>query len=176
MQGHSRRTVFISVAVIVVSFTAAGLSFFIVNKDLSVQVDAIVKTRELIRDRAVKVVELTNLEKDVSLANTYRQSLDALLPNEDQIYDFTRYLDLLARTHRVGIEFRFDSSVSATTESPGYATFTVGANGSAVDLVAFLKSLETQSSQYLLTVEGASISRPGGTYRLSFSGKVHTKK
>lgn len=176
MQGHFRRTVFISVTVIVVSFAAAGLGLFVVSKDLNVQVDAIVKSRELIRDRAVQVAELTNLEKDAPLANAYRQSLDALLPNEDQIYDFTRYLDLLARTHRVSIDFRFDSSVSATTESPGYAAFSVGANGFAADLVAFLKSLETESSQYLLDIDGASISRPGGTYHLGFSGKVYTKK
>lgn len=176
MFNHFRRELIFGLAFIgggIVVFTSA-IYFF--SQDLESRADKVVSDRTLINQRAAALGALADLKRDSPPADIYKRAMDKILVSQDQLLDFPRWLDGLARVRRIGLNFSFQGNQIAPGENAaGYVAFSLDLIGKLDDLVDFLKDVEFRSPRFLISLEGIDLTRNGTDYRILSQGKVFFK-
>ena len=164
-----------------VSVAAGGIAVLMaiigwLASDVQAQADRIRKDRVLIRDRSAAIAALADLKGRASQATFYEQKLSAFLPTQEQLLDFPRTLDNLARIRRISSNFAFRGGQTAPQGNmPGSIGFNLDLSGALEDILSFLKDVETEPPRFLATFESFDLTRSGDSYRLLIPGKVFFK-
>jgi len=173
MHDHFQRSVIIGLAIIVGALLVFTAAFYFVSQDLSYQADKITEARGYISERTRALESLASLKEDLAQADVYKQAMDRILVTQDQLIDFPRWLDSLARGRQVALSFSFAGDpVPSQGKAPGYVNFTFSVEGSFDELVAFMKDVEFQAPGFLVDLESVNLDMVGSDYKISSGGKV----
>ncbi|MCR4328130.1 MAG: hypothetical protein NUV53_01285 [Patescibacteria group bacterium] len=162
----------ISVAVAGIGVLAGVIGWF--ASDIEMQATIINKDRTLARERSASIAVLAELKSNAAKALRYEQKLNAFLPTQEQLLDFPRTLDNLARVRRLALSFSFRGGQGVPEGvKPGSVGFTLSATGALSDVLNFMKDIEISPTRFLATLSSADLTRIGeGEYRLSAQGAV----
>ncbi len=171
-----RRSLIVSLIVIIAAFVVSAVAFYILGIRLN-SISSEIGTKNGLIAQQIGVVDiLTNLKKVAPEAEPYKQVMDSLLPTEDQLLDFPRYLDALAKNYGVSLSFNFQGEPrKAQKDSPGSLGFALNLTGQLSNNLEFLKALEAKSARFLLVVQNFGLSRVGGGYNMRLQGLVFFK-
>lgn len=173
MGRHFRRELIISVAIIAGALVIFGAAFYFLAGDLQFQSKKIVDVRAAIASRVATLDSLATLKGGAAPAAGYEQAIDRILVTQDKLLDFPKWLDGLARAHKVGSSFSFQGDpVLPQGNTPGYYSFSLNISGNLNDMADFMKDVEYQSPQFLTSLYGFDISGSGDNYAVVTSGKV----
>lgn len=177
MKDHYGRDVKIGVGLIVASYLAALGALYAIAGNLDTSVAKILQDRTKTQAQLQEINLIAELKNESAVAEGYRAAMDKLLPNQDRLLDFPRWIDSLARNHGVGARFSFQGdAVSAQGTSPAYIAFSLDLTGTIPNLGSLLRELESaQEAQFLVGVDSFNIARSGDSYRLGLQGKVFSK-
>lgn len=171
-----RRSLIISLIAIFVGFIVSAAVFYVLGIRLSSLSSKVEGEKGLIAQRRDSVDVLAELKKASPEAEPYRQAMDSLLPTQDQLLDFPRYLETLAKNYGVSINFNFQGEPKAAEkDSPGSLGFALSMTGEFSNNLEFLKALEARSARFLLVVQNFSLNRVSGGYNMRLQGLVFFK-
>ena len=176
MKRSFKAQLWISFGVIFVAIVLATVGMYFFSNDLTAQADKIVADRTLIAQQTAVLGVLAELKHDAPRAAQYAVAMGTLLPKHDDLIGFSGWLNSIAQAHKVSSSFSFrGDNVSASPSSPGTDGFTISVQGSAENLVAFLKDLETQAPGFLLVVDSFDLSSTGTDYRTVLQGRLFSR-
>ena len=174
MHHHFRKELLISFGIIAGSVVFIGLSVFFLSRDIAYQSEKITEDRVAVAQRTVSLGALASLKKDAPRAAAYKQAISQVLVTKDQLLDFPKWLDGIARGRQLSLSFSFSGSESPPQEnSPGHIPFSMDVSGELDDLNDFLKDIEYKSPKFLVTMDGFDTSGGGSSYRIRTSGRVY---
>lgn len=170
------RSLIISLLAIFAGFIASAAAFYVLGIRLSSLSAKVEREQGLITQRTDVIDILAELKKVVPEAEPYSQAMDSLLPTQDQLLDFPRYLETLAKNYGVSLSFNFQGESSAAQKDiPGSLGFALSLTGELSNNLEFLKALEAKSARFLLVVQNFGLNRVSGGYSMSVQGLVFFK-
>ena len=171
-----RRSLIISLIAIFAGFIASAVVFYVLGIRLDSLSTKVAREKGLMAQRTDVVDILAELKKVAPEAEPYGRAMDSLLPTQDQLLDFPRYLDALAKNYGVSLNFNFQGEpIAAQKDSPGSLGFALSLTGQFSNNLEFLKALEAKSARFLLVVQNFSLSRVSGGYNMGVHGLVFFK-
>lgn len=174
MPQELRREFLISFGIIIGGLIVAGAASFFLSRDVAMQAGNAAEARELIRQRAATLGALADLKKGAPQAAVYRTALDKILVSEDQLLDFPRWLDGLARGRGVSLNFSFaEGQIQPEGQVPGSVGFSVDINGRLDSITGFLNDIELGPPRFLLGLEDFKLSGEGNGYSLKIKGRIY---
>lgn len=173
MLNHFRRQVIISLIIILGS---AGLSIAAISwlkKDIQLQAEQISNQKNIINKRIAILGNLAELKKMMPQAEAYKKAMDAVMLNREDLLNFPRRLEDLARIHRLGINFSFKGEeIKPQDDKPGYANFSVDVMGTIDNLINFIKDVEYRSVGFIAAFESVDFLKSDDNYKANLQGKV----
>ncbi len=159
------------IAVGMITLLAAVAGWF--AADLSTQRSKVVQDRVLIRERSASIAILAELKRNAVQALRYEQKMNAFLPTQEQLLDFPRTLDNLARVRKLTLNFGFQGGQTPSQgNAPGAVSFALDVNGTFNDILGFLKDVEVEPPRFLAAFDTFDIVRSVEGYRLFTQGRV----
>ncbi|MBI2623732.1 MAG: hypothetical protein HYW65_04170 [Candidatus Liptonbacteria bacterium] len=141
--------------------------------DVSVQAGRVAQDRTLIRERSASIAVLAELKRNSARALQYEQKMNAFLPTQEQLLDFRRTLENLARVRRLTLNFSFQGGQTLPRGgAPGTVGFALDVAGASIDVLGFLKDVEVTPPRFLAAFDTFSIEQNAKTYRLFAGGRV----
>ncbi|GEM_PF-2002118 len=162
MPDHFHRDVIISVSSIVLAFAVLGGILFWLGGSIGSKVAKIAEGHGILYGRTRSIEALAEFRQSAPEIKKYGEDMSILLPAQDGILDFRRWLDDTARTHRVVAHSSFEgNTVPASDAAAGSIGFSMDATGSYGDIQGFFHELEETSKQFLLTLNAMTLLRSG---------------
>ncbi|RJQ29869.1 hypothetical protein C4571_00405 [Candidatus Parcubacteria bacterium] len=176
MQKYLRREFFLSASIIVLSFVVFGVGVWWYGTSLEKVTKEILVDRLLLKKRTEAIGVLAQFKSEAPVAGAYQKAMDAILPAEDQLLDFPRWIESIARARNLEAGFSFQGgAVPAQEDSAGYIGFTMSVNGSLSDIFGFVKDLELQTPRFLSSIDGFDLHGADAQYQFSSRGRVFFK-
>ncbi len=151
-----------------------ALLIILLNADINKRAEKIVQYKRELEIRNQTIALLTNSNADFERAQPMETVLSDLLPSKDQLINFPKELDTLARGYSIQIGFSFGTENASTETDPGLIRYTMALTGFYQDIVDFLKELE--GHPYFITMDSIDVKLiTGTTYSLITSGTIFTK-
>ena len=144
------------------------LGFDISRRALIIQEN---KTKALSYSKTASV--LSFLRSDFEKAKTEKQFLENILPRQDELLNFSRDLNSLAKQNNLQLAFSFGSQKEGDQSSPGYINFNLIIAGALTNWLKFFDDLE--KSRYLVSFSGVQILSNGKEHQLNINGKVFSQ-
>lgn len=172
-----KREILIGLAFLAGGILVFGGGVYYLSRDLDSQAQALIADRTLVANRAALLGSLADLKKDAPEAARYQQAMDKILVSSDRLLDFPKWLDDLARIHRVSLVFSFrGSQTPSRADAPGYIGFTMDVSGTAENLSGFLSDAEVKATRFLLALDAFDLAKSeGANYRVLTQGKLFSK-
>lgn len=168
-----KRKILISLGIVIVSMSLLTYALYVFSRSMDARAEKIASTRALIDMRTRGLENLAELNRQAPLAAGYQQILDLLLPTQDQLLDFPRWVDGLARTYRLNVRATFEGNQSNPTEgAPGSAAFSLAIGGSYGEIMSFLKFLEVDSKRFLISFTKVELNRSDDMFNAKARGLV----
>lgn len=173
LDGFKRRLLKkIGIAVGIIAILAAFL--IALNIDINSRVAAISAARDELALRSRTVELLTGANSDLKRADPLFANLQSLLPDKDQLINFPRELQRVAKTYLVDAGFSFGAEKAGTSNKPGSIKFTMTIGGDFDNIIDFLKYVE--SHRYLISLDSVDVRRSTREdFSLLTSGDIYTK-
>ena len=153
------------------------ITSFFLARDVSSEAKMVISDRAVVSQRAAGLNALAELKKYSPEASRYRQAMGKILVTQDQLLDFPKWLEGLARGRQLGYSFAYASdSTDPGEETPGFAHFSLRLSGGLDGLVGFLKDLEFLSPRFLVAADDFNTRYDGSNYSFSLNGRVFFTK
>lgn len=176
MPNHFKQEITLSLSIIGGSIIVFGVLLYFLSQDVVSQADKIVADRLVVSQRATAIEALAELKNNKPKANAYFEAMNKILVTQDQLLDFPRWLDGLARVRQVGMNFSFHGTQNPSTgSSPGFISFSLDLTGASQNLIDFMKDIEFRSPRFLATIDNFDFTRKESGYRIMANGKVFFK-
>lgn len=173
MERSFKKEIIAGLIVILGSFILASGAIFWLKRDIEDRSGKIVGKRGLIVQQAGLTETIASLRANQAVAEAYRESLERLIPTKDDLFDFSKWLQSLAKNYGVGATFNFSGlEVMPTGEALGYVKFTLGVSGALQEISVFLRDLENRTDQFLTKFDSFSVKEVSGNYHVTVEGKV----
>jgi len=173
MKDPLTKSIYINIGIIAGVLVVAVVGLYLLSLDVAARTQAILTYRSALTTRNESLDTLTQLKKDAAVAAGYQTAINRLLSSQDSLIGFPQGITTVARSFNVGAAVDFQSDpVPATTSTLGYINFSLRADGASTDLLAFLKNIESQSAQFLLTIDAADLAVSDPSSRLTARGRI----
>ncbi len=173
MQNGFRKKVLLSVGLIVLTLLLFLAALQWLSGDVSARSKDLASARRLVAERNQLIDVLAALKKNSAEVDSYRRQIESLLPAKEELIDFPRWLDGLARASHVGLNFSFAGATTAPKpDSAGSTGFSLTAVGSYDNLAIFFREMEAKSQQFLLSLYGFDLNQADQDYRVVTTGQV----
>ena len=160
-------------AILLGSFAVLWIGFFFLARDIRGQAEIVEDDRILIAQNSRLVETLASLKKISPRVKGYEQKLSTLIPTQDNIIDFQRWMEDQGRTAGVGLTFSFEGTVAPPTlETPGYYPFSIRAQGNYLPMLNFLRELEISTTKFLISIEAFDLNHNQENYSFYGEGRV----
>lgn len=144
------------------------LGFDISRRAASIQEN---KAKTLSYSKAASILNF--LRSDFEKAKTEKQFLENILPQQDQLLNFPKDLNGLAKQNNLQLAFAFGSQKEGDQGSPGYINFNLIIAGALTNWLKFFDDLG--KSQYLTSFENIRVLSNGKEHQLNINGKVFSQ-
>lgn len=176
MQNGFRKRILLGIGIILSTLVIFLAALNWLSSDVAARSKDLAATRRLVAERGQLIDVLASLKRNSAEVDSYRQQIESLLPAKEELINFPRWLDGLARASRIGLNFNFEGATTPPQpESAGATGFSLIADGSYDNLVIFFREVETKSRQFLLSLDGFDLNRTSDGYRVSTHGRVFFK-
>lgn len=142
------------IAFLIIAVFLVGL--FFLGWDINRRAQSIKEQRQELADRSAKLSLFAQLQNQAAQADSYLSILENILPNRDQLFDFPKELERLAKQAGLGFGFSFGSETPPGPAQPGRLKFTVTAQGSLFKIIDFIKNAE--ANRFLINFESFDFS------------------
>lgn len=169
-----RRKVAWSVSIILGSILLfIGASFWL-TKNIEEQTGHIVRQRALLQRFSQVASILAEFKRAAPIAAAYEVRVKTLLPSQENLLDFPRWIDGLARARNVSLQFNFqgDQVLPRDDSTAGFLHFNANIIGQTENITGFIQDIEQRSPRYLIAFEGFELARSGAEYQLNIQGRV----
>jgi Tfp pilus assembly protein PilO len=146
-----------------------GLLFFL-KTSLGNSVSEIAKKQDLLTARSSSLKSLATLREQFQQANPYFSLLENILPPRDQLLNFSKELESLAKKSELDFGFTFGEEKVSSGKQPGYISFRLTLTGTYNEFDGFLKSVE--ASRYFVDFSNVDMTKKGDTFSVIVNGKV----
>jgi hypothetical protein len=173
MKDPFTKQLLLNLGIITASIIGAAAAFYFILSDVHARAAVIAQSQAAVTARNSNLTQLASLEGDAPAAATYEAAIAKLLHPRDDLLQFPHQIQTLGETYNVGAQAAFTSEPSAAAaNTAGVVTFSLNASGQPDDLLAFLKNVETQSSQFLVIMDSVDFAPVTGSGRMTGSGRV----
>lgn len=119
---------------------------------------------------------LAELKRIAPLVKSYQEKMNLLLPQKDDLVEFSRWIEGLSRVNEVSVGFAFQgSTVAAQNQDAGFIGFTLDVSGADENIRNFFRELELRSNRFLTSIDNFDLTNTDGTVRVLARGKVFFK-
>src|SRR3989344_4170427 len=176
MHRYFEKEILISISIIFGSILLLGLAIVFLARDAISWSNKVVEGRNSIAEKAATLEALADLKRTAPSAAGYRLAMDAYLVTRDQLIDFQKWLDGVARGRDISLSssFRGDSS-EPTEDSPGNIGFNINVSGEMDRIIGFLKDIESESPRFLLVLDNFGLKSGDSSTEFSAGGRVFFK-
>jgi hypothetical protein len=133
-----RKKLLISFSIIAVIL--AGM--FFLGWDINQRAEDIKIARQELANRSAKLSLFAQLQSQATQAESYASVLKNVLPDHDQLFDFPKELERLAKQINAGFGFSFGTETPSTPIQLGRLQFTVTVQGVLSKIIDFIKNVE----------------------------------
>ena len=173
MKDPFARQLWLSFSIIGTAIVGAAIVLFFVLSDVNIRAGVIARSQTAVATRNGDLAALTKLQADAPAAAGYETAFTKLLSTQDNLIQFPRQVQSLAAAYNVVVQASFISDPSVPTPGvAGVVSFSLNASGKPDDLLAFLKNIETQSTQFLVAIDSVDFSLGDANGRLRTTGRV----
>ena len=153
-----------------------GAVLYFLSRSLSLEANEIAADRLLISQRVAAIAAFAGSKTDAPKAGIYLEAMNKLLVSQDQLIDFPRWLNGLARVRQVGINFSFRGNQTPPQgDSPGFISFSLDLTGESSNMIDFIKDVEFRSPRFLAVMDNFDLTRNDSGYRILANGRVFFK-
>jgi hypothetical protein len=168
-----KRQLIISFAIIFISVAAATVALYFLSGAIVLQANKIQTDRALINNDTNVLGVVSGLKEQMPQANNYQAAIDQILPTQDGLIGFSDWFSMFAKNYGVTTNVTLTGSpTSPASSTPGISDFSLQANGSFSNLVAFIDGLETKSQGFLVQISSFAIASDGADDKLTAQGTV----
>jgi hypothetical protein len=177
MSSDFKRQLWITLGVLAAGVVVFGSAYYWAINRVNSLTASIIEQRSLIWQGSNLTETLANLKKEKQTVEAYTQALNNLVATRDQlVVNFSKWLNNEAMQYRVGVDFSFQGGeTQAAQDNLGYAGFSIKLSGSLNDSVNFLRHLERETRQFLLSFGSFDVDRGPSGYIISANGRVYFK-
>jgi len=138
-----------------------GIGLIFLGWNLDKQTQKIKKQHQDLADRSAEISLLVQLQNQSSQADVDLGILENVLPSQDQLFDFPKELESLAKQMGIGFGFNWFSNQEtvASLSRSGRLGFALAVQGSWPKILGFIKSLE--ASRFLINFQSFDFSNSG---------------
>ena len=173
MKDNFKKQLWFSFGIIFGAILIAGIAVYYISNDITAQGEKIVIDKTTTNSQTGALATLAELEMDAPTAATYTSAMEALLPTEDQLFNFSEWIETFGKTYNINAQASFNGSPTvAVGTTPGTAGFSLEAEGAPSDLVTFLTALETSSTQFLVQLNSFNLLNENPSYKIVAQGNV----
>lgn len=159
----------LSIALGIISVFSVAL--VLMGRDIGKRAQAIRDQRIEIANRNQSLSVIANLQKDFNDAQKYTSILENALPTSNQLFDFPKELEFLAKKQNMGFGFSFGSETPPSESQPGSAAFVLTIQGTRAQIINFIKTLE--EIRFLVNIGSIDISGAGDGFGATIGGIVY---
>jgi len=145
----------------------------LLGQDISSRTTAIKKQREELFLRSQALNSLAFLRSDAEKSERILVALKNLLPTNDQLINFPKSLEDLAKNNQLGFGFTFNSEESSTEKKPGINNFTLTLSGTYNNFLNFLKTMER--GKYFIGFDLIDLNKKDKDFHIIMRGKVFSQ-
>ncbi|PIR98043.1 MAG: hypothetical protein COT89_01200 [Candidatus Colwellbacteria bacterium CG10_big_fil_rev_8_21_14_0_10_42_22] len=128
--------------------------------------------RGRIASRSESISRLADLRKTADEAKSAYVVLQNILPQREELFSFSDYLESISKSNGVNTQFSFTGEeTSSGPDAPGQSAFRVVNNGSFQNILSFIKDIEN-SNKFLVKLSGVDLTGSGKEYRATISSLV----
>ena len=170
-----KKDILIGLSVIFGSLFLATGALLWLSKDINDRVGKIIDKRGLINQQAGLAGTIATLKVGKAEADKYLVTLDRLVPQKDDLFTFSKWIDGFSKNYGIGMNFAFAGGETEPTENAlGFAPFTLTLSGSLARIQVFLTDLESRADQFLIGIDSYSVRSIGeGGYNVSVAGRIY---
>lgn len=171
-----RQKIISSAVVILLCFLIFAGAAYWLSSDISQKTQKISQERALLFRFSQLAEVLANLKNNATVAASYEEKINNLLPGQEDLLNFPRWLDGVARAQNLSLRFNFQGDqVMPQGNNAGYLRFTLQITGPSQGILNFLSEVEEKTNQYLMTIDQFELSRAGSDQELDCQGLVYFK-
>jgi len=163
------RNIGVSVSVVLVF----AILIILLANDISHRADTIVQQRQDLVRRSEAFNYLATLRFDSEKAKELSGKLRNSIPTRDQLINFSKNFEGLAKNNRLDLGLFFESEIPSTDLVPGINNFKITSRGSYSDFLSFLRSVE--ASQYFVNFTSLDLTQKGKEFEIAMRGKVFSQ-
>lgn len=173
MQSYFKKELLVGLSIVLGGILIFGAASLFLSLDVFSQSEKTAAARALIAERSAALEALAGLKQSAPEAARYKEVMNKVLVTENQLIDFPKWLDGLARGRNLALSFSFQGERIASSETlPAHIFFSMRIRGGLENIIDFLKEAEFQSPRFLVRLDGFSARRDGGDYDFSANGRV----
>ncbi|MBI5221165.1 MAG: hypothetical protein HY978_05055 [Candidatus Liptonbacteria bacterium] len=172
-----RRQLVWSLVIIAGSIALFGSAMLWLSASASDKAKIITLNRTLISRSSQSSETLAELKQNAPAAASYAKLLIGFLPPAEELLNFPRWLDGLARAQQVSLRVSFQGEpVPAREELPGFYRFSADMTGELDNILNLMTSVESRAPRYLVRFENFEYSQAGDQARITSQGKVYFRE
>ena len=173
MKDNFNRYVWVSFGMIVGSLIIAVVAFSFYTGDIASRSSAISAASALIAQQNNSLLAFAEIKQDAAEEIKYKTAMDKLLPMQSELINFPKWLQDVAATYSIAADFSFNANVTpATPTSPGAVGFSLTVDGGNSNIISFLKSIESQEPDFLLSFNSFDLSQNGDDTKVVVGGNM----
>ena len=155
-----------------IAIAVAGMSYF--SSALDASAVKLVNDRTSLQAETDAVDTLAQLEHDAPIAAQYQSAINKLLPTQDQLIGFGDLLNAVAASDTVTATFAFQGNPAIPQPgTAGTAAFSLDVVGAPDRIALFLRDIESNSTNFLLTITSFNLTNDGsGNGNLTAQGSL----
>ncbi len=177
MQEYFKKELFLDFSIILGSVLLAAVAIFFLNKDVASQAEKVSSARLSVAKQTAALGILATLKKDAPVAANYRQAMRRILITEDQLLNFPRVLESLARGRNLSLSFSPQGNPSGAGENtPGQLPFSLRLGGGLDNIIGFISDAELQSQNFLVSLDSFNLKGNGSYYDFTGGARVFLGK
>jgi len=173
MKNHFNRYVCVSFGIISGAFIVAVAAFYFLAADISSRASVVSANRAQIAKQNNSLASFAEIKQDSDEASKYKAAMDKLLPAQDELINYPKWLQNVAATYNITADFSFTANtVPAAAASPGTVGFSLTVEGENNNLVSFLKNIESQAPGFLLSFDSFNLTKNGDDTKIVTGGNM----
>lgn len=161
----------ISISLTVILLLAALL--LLIGRDISLKTANIKQQRQDFSLRSQALNSLAFLRSEAERSKNILKAIQDLLPQSDQLINFPKSLEGLAKNNQLSFGFSFNSETPAEENKPAINAFTLNLSGQYNNFLNFLKAVER--SQYFVAFDFLDLNKKGADFEIIMKGRVFSQ-
>lgn len=169
-----KKTLLIRIGVSALLIFALAVFIIILNININKRVRVIEQEKNDLAARNETINSLSDLQQEYEKAKPLFSQLTTALPTRDELINFPKELDAIAKRDKVDVGFSFGNEQPGTATESGFIKFTLSLAGSFQNILAFLTDLEAHP--YFIHIPSLDLTRRDkNTYALVTTGEIFTQ-